>query len=190
VDEALGGPLKLRPANLSAAIDAELAIVDELPNYQMLMGKPPAGGETPLMKKGGNGPAFSLSKVERCRRYLAEFAADAELTEAYTAKLNKELSAANQLFSADAMQAAYAKAEQACRQLEQRLASSGSFWLLGHSVTLADLFWGVELLRMKNLGAAHFWEQGRLPRVERYVHQVEDLPSIRSAVLQWPGALF
>jgi 2,5-dichlorohydroquinone reductive dechlorinase len=190
IDAQYDEAAKLRPAGLAAEIDAQMAIVDNLPNYQMLMGAPPSGAQTPVMKKGGSGPQFSKSKVERCERYLAEFADDPELVAAYSAKLNKELMAANELFSADAMKDAYGKAEASCRTLEETLKRGGGAWLFGETVTMADLFWGIELLRMKNLGADVFWDEGRLPRVAAYVAAAEALPSIRTSVLEWPGARF
>ena len=187
---AEAGLARLRPADLAAAIDAEIAIVDNLPNYQMLMGRPPGAAETPMTRNGAAGPKFSMSKVQRCDQYLAEFAGDAPLARAYAAKRAKELHAANQLFSAEAMTTAYAAADAACGTLDDKLRSRGSTWLFGEAVTMADLFWGVELLRMKNLGASTFWEGGRLPQVERLANAAESLPSIRTAVIDWPGALF
>lgn len=61
--------------------------------------------------------------------------------------------------------------------------------LYGDRMTMADLFWGIELLRMENVGAAHFWE-GRLPQVERLLLAARDILAIRIGILQWPGATF
>ena len=61
---------------------------------------------------------------------------------------------------------------------------------LGEAVTMADLFWGIELLRMRNVGAATYWEGGRAPAVERFLARIETLPAIRAAILDWPGAMF
>ena len=63
-------------------------------------------------------------------------------------------------------------------------------WLFGETVTLADLFWGIELLRMRNTGVSHYWEEGCLPRVDRFAAASEALPAIRTAVVEWPGAMF
>ena len=43
---------------------------------------------------------------------------------------------------------------------------------------------------MKNVGVAHFSEAGRLPEVERFVESTGALPAIRTAVTNWPGAMF
>lgn len=181
---------RLLPAPLSDAIHTELDIVDNLPNYQMLTGRPPETDTRPGKLRGMRGADFSMSKVEQCDRYIAEFAGDALLVEGYEAKRSKELEGAGSLFSEDAMRIAYAKAAAACGDLDRKLAKNGTPWLFGSMVTMADLFWAVEMLRMKNVGAGQIWENGRLPALEAFISAAEHLRSIRSAVLDWPGALF
>jgi 2,5-dichlorohydroquinone reductive dechlorinase len=181
---------RLRPISTQTAIDAELDVVDNLPNYQMLVGQPVGIDNRPRTLRGGTGAAFSMAKVARCDRYLTEFANDQALNGAYRAKRFKELVAAERLFSEDAMRNAYSQAYAACMSLNVKLEAAQSTWLTGGSVSLADLFWAVELLRMKNLGAAHIWEQNRLPAVQRFVAAVESLESIRAALLEWPGSQF
>ncbi len=85
LDEAAvaDGARSLRPAHLAGAIDAELEIIDNLPNYQMLSGKPPGEDRRPTGQRGKNGVDFAMGKVERCDRYLAEFAYDEELVRGY-----------------------------------------------------------------------------------------------------------
>jgi 2,5-dichlorohydroquinone reductive dechlorinase len=187
---AAGGAPSLRPAGLAAAIDAELDIIDNLPNYQMLSGKPPGEDRRPSAQRGKNGIEFAMSKVQRCDRYLAEHANDTVLVRGYTAKRAKELSAARQLFTEDRMREAYATAEAACEALERQLRPAATRWLLDDLVTMADLYWGVELLRMGNMGADTFWKDGRRPAVAAYAARLRGLPAIQSAVVNWPGALF
>jgi 2,5-dichlorohydroquinone reductive dechlorinase len=181
---------RLRPIATQMVIDAELDVVDNLPNYQMLVGKPIGTDARPEKLKGNNGVSFSMSKVKRCDQYLVEFASDEALVRAYQAKRSKELMAAERLFSEKAMENAYSQAREACAALNNKLQASQSTWLTGSSVSLADLFWAVELLRMKNLGAAYIWEQNRLPAVQRFVAAAESMESVRSAVLEWPGSQF
>ncbi len=180
---------RLRPASLAEAIDHELAVVDNMPNYQLLMGRKANPSESETTRTGVGG-LFSQRKVAWCESYLEENAGDATLVAAYTAKRAKELSAAQALFSPDAMRAAYNWAESALRSFEDRLEARPGPWLFGDAVTLGDLFWGIELLRMKNMGVATFWEAGRLPNVERFSAQTEALTSIRCAIVDWPGAMF
>ena len=180
---------RLYPPDLAAAIDDELAIVDNLPNYQLLMGRTVAASENNATRNDVGG-AFSRRKVAWCDRFLQEHAGDATLVQAYTAKRAKELSAANELFSPEAIRAAYDRAETALQVFEHKLERRTGSWLFGEEPAMADLFWGVELLRMKNMGVATFWEGGRLPGVSEFSAMTEALPSLRSAILEWPGAMF
>lgn len=190
LDSIVSASHRLRPMSLQRVIDAELDIVDNLPNYQMLVGQPIGTDARPEKLKANHGVSFSMSKVRRCDQYLVEFAGDQTLVGAYQAKRTKELIAAERLFSREAMKNVYDRAREACATLDNKLETSSSTWLTGNSVTLADLFWAVELLRMKNLGAAYLWEQNRLPSVQRFVAAAEGLDSVRSAVLEWPGSQF
>jgi 2,5-dichlorohydroquinone reductive dechlorinase len=188
LDELAGSPL--RPAKLAAKIDAEIAVVDNLPNYQMLSGRPPGEDRRPPSQRGKTGVDFATSKVARCDRYLAEFAGDDVLVRAYSAKRAKEQMAADTLFSAEAMRSAYDKAEAACDSLDRALANRRTRWLLDDEVTLADIYWALEFVRMKNLGAQGFWAAGARPALASYAERAEALPAVRSAVIDWPGALF
>ncbi|MBI2725386.1 MAG: glutathione S-transferase family protein [Polaromonas sp.] len=180
----------LRPAGLEKQVDAQLDVVDNLPNYQMLAGKPPGVDHRPESRRKSNGVGFAMGKVERCDRYLAEFSNDADLVKAYSAKRAKELNAAEQLFTPEAMQAAYDKAEAGCASLERVLDASSSQWLLGDNITMADLYWGIELLRMKNMAVESFWANGAKPSVAAFVEKAGSIPAIRSAIVEWPGALY
>ena len=122
--------------------------------------------------------------------HLREQARDPALVAAYTAKRAKEVSAVAELFSPEAMRAAYALAETALDALEHKLERSGAAWLFGDALTITDLFWGNELLRVKNMGVAVFWEGGRRPRVEAFSAATRALPAIRSAIIEWPGAMY
>ena len=188
LDDQADSRAKLRPLAIAAAIDAELAIVDNLPNYQMLVGRRPDGRATPTMNMGG--PGFSQAKVERCCNYLKQYADDPVLVRAYSAKLDKEQDAADTLFSPESMQIAYAKAVAACATLEKKLARRTSAWLLGDTFSMADLFWAVELLRMDNLGAGEFWRNAKLPSLEEYFRTATAQPAIRAAIIDWPGAQY
>lgn len=187
-DQAADGD-KLRPAHLAKAIDAQMEIVDNIPNYQMLMGRKPSDSESETTKSGTGG-AFSEKKVAWCDHYLAEYPDEPALVAAYRAKRAKELSAVNELFSPEAMQVAYDRVETSLKGLEADLAASDGAWLFGDRFTMADLFWGIELLRLENMGVASFWEEGRLPHVARYCSVMSDVPAIRTAIIEWTGATF
>lgn len=190
LDETAVEAARLRPIGLALQIDAELDIVDNLPNYQMLAGRPPGEDHRPESRRKSNGVGFAMGKVERCDRYLAQHGNEADLVRAYSAKRSKELNAAEQLFTAEAMSAAYDKAEAGCARLERELNSRSTEWLLGDQLTMADIYWGVELLRMKNMAVESFWTSGAKPAVATFVKKVEQIPAIRAAVVEWPGALY
>jgi len=177
-------------ADPAARIDEEIDVIDNLPNYQMLSGCPPGLDRRPGPLRGKTGVAFAMSKVERCDRYLAEHPNEQALQRAYTAKRAKELDAARQLFGEDAMRHAYDVAEAACETLERKLDASATRWLFGDQPTMADLYWGIELTRMKNLGADTFWRDGARPAVETFAERSRGLDAIQRAVVNWPGALF
>jgi 2,5-dichlorohydroquinone reductive dechlorinase len=184
------GDSTLCPASLKDAIDEELKVVDNLPNYQMLAGTPPGEDHRPESRRKGDGVDFAMGKVKRCDQFLAEHKDDPELVRGYSAKRSKELTAAQHLFTPDSMRTAYAKAEAGCDHLEQKLESRKTEWLMSDSITMADLYWGVELLRMQNMAAESFWINGKRPAIEKFFEKAKTIPAIRSAVIDWPGALF
>ncbi|MEY2926563.1 MAG: hypothetical protein RL367_1040 [Pseudomonadota bacterium] len=188
LDQQIAETGRLRPAHLAAQIDRELAIVDELPNYQMLMGRKtgtPADAASTVATRA----AFSQRKVGWCESYIAECAGETALVKAYTAKRSKELSAVTDLFSADAMAIANSLMESALQGLESKLERGPAQWLFGDQPSMADLFWGIQLLRLENVGASSAWDKGRLPETAKFAQVTRDLASMRSSVLDWPGAM-
>ena len=191
IDATIQSPRsRLRPEHLAARIDEEIDAIDNLPNYQMLSGLPPNQDLRPDTLRGKTGVAFAMSKVERCDRYLAQHADEGALVRAYTAKRAKEFDAAQKLFTKDAMRDAYERAEAACETLEKKFRASTTQWLLDDQVTMADIFWGVELTRMSNLGADIFWKDGARAAVAALAERTRELDAIRRAIIDWPGALF
>ena len=190
LDATMSDASRLRPAALQREIDAELDIVDELPNYQLLTGRQAGADPRPERLRKLDGAEFSRSKVRRCDEHLAGYGGDPALIAAYRAKRAKELNAAQALFSEQSMQRAIATVAAASAQLDERLPGGDAVWLLGDAPTLADLFWAIELLRLENLGFGSLWDHGKLPRVGRFVATAKTLNSVRTAVLEWPGAQF
>jgi 2,5-dichlorohydroquinone reductive dechlorinase len=181
---------RLVPDALAGRIRDEIDIVDNLPNYQMLAAKPPGEDRRPASQRGKDGIGFAASKVARCDRYIEEFRDDPDLVRAYRAKRDKELNAKQTLFDPQSMKRAYDIMDAALGAFDRRLAKAGEPWLFGDTPTMADLFWAINLVRVDDLGASHFWSKGRLPAVEAFYRRGCRLPAIRSAVIEWPGALF
>lgn len=179
---------RLIPRHLAGQIERELEIVDQLPNYQMLMGLPPGEDTRPAARRGDDGTAFAMSKVKRCDTALAEHEEDPELVEAYSAKREKEYMAATHHLAPEGMRAAYDTAQREIDELDGRLSQSQERFLFGSDPTMADIFWGIELLRMENLGAVGLWRDGSHERVEAYLGTIRTLPALRLSVTDWPGS--
>jgi 2,5-dichlorohydroquinone reductive dechlorinase len=188
LDEQLPDSMRLRPEAIALDVDAELTIVDGLPNYQLLMGRQ-AASSTAHSETEAAAAAFSRRKVAWCDESLARHPNDADLQDAYAAKRSKEASAVAALFTPEAMHAAQGRVDEELQTLETKFASRGAPWLLGSSPTMADLFWGIELIRLKDLGADRMRQSGRLPSVAVFLDRIEEIPAIRQAIIDWPGAL-
>lgn len=189
LDALMDAKMSLYPSALRPEIDAELDSMDNLPNYQLMIGGLAlfeAGVEQPVVQKGID---FSLAKVSRCDDYIIQYADAVDLLQAYEAKRAKELHAVQTLFSPDAVQGARDIVVAQCGRLNKLLDVSGKTWLLSNDFTMADIFWGIQLTRLHNVGLSCIWECGRLPHVERFFADVAKLDSIRTAILEWPGAI-
>ena len=189
VDAEFSEEERLWPAALAEAIDAEIEIVDGLPNYQMLVGGLGDNDRRPQRLRARDGAAFSMAKVARCDASIAAHLAEPDLVAAFGAKRTKELHAAQTLFSLGGVRHAHDTVRHACESLNARLRDDTS-WLFGFRPTMADLFWVIALLRIENLGADGFWADGRLPRVEALLQNGKGLHGVDSAVVKWPGALW
>ena len=178
---------RLWPTALADAIDAEIDIVDALPNYQMLVGGLGDDDCRPAGLRAQDGATFSMAKVARCDAQIATHSGVPDLIAAFGAKRAKELHAAQTLFSLDNVRQAHDTVRRACETLDDRLRVAVP-WLFGSCPTMADLFWVIALLRMENLGADGFWAGGRLPRVEELLRKGRRLFAVRIAVVEYPGA--
>ncbi len=179
LDDTAGGEA-LVPADLAEDIMAALRVVDDLPNYQHLAVR--------VVPTAAPRNAFAQSKVARCNALLTEHGADPVLRAAYEAKRAKEQSAADTLFDDDALAAARQAVADALAGVEAQLARSPGPWLFGERLTMADLVWGVELIRAEDVGQAGFWQDGRLPRLAAWHERLIALPALRAAVIEFPGA--
>lgn len=175
-------PGALMPDEHAYAIESELHVVDNLPNYQLLaiaVGKPD--------KLAANN-SFAISKVRRCDALIAENADNIELREAYMAKRAKEQAAADRLFDPSAMERAQNQIRNALEELDKKLRRRSGPYLFGSTITMADLFWGVELIRIDDLGLSSCWSNGNLPSLSAYYRRISELPSVSAAVTNWAGA--
>lgn len=175
----------LMPDHLKSAIEAELAIIDMLPNYPLL-----ASALARRHNETGEGNGFARSKVARCEDLIKAHSGDDDLVAAYTAKRDKEQSADARLFTAPALAASHASMKRAFEELDQRLRERSGPLLFGDAPTLADLFWGAELVRAEDLNLGNIWSDGKLPALTEYYSVLTHLPALKQAILDWPGARF
>jgi 2,5-dichlorohydroquinone reductive dechlorinase len=174
----------LLPEAHQACIVQELAIIDEFPNYQILASR--------IDKKHGNNTpsqnGFAMGKVTRCNDLIEKHADNESLVKAYTAKRDKELSAAKNLFDQTSMQQVHNKITSILTALNSRLSNTDTDFLFTNNATVADLFWGIELMRIEDLGMASEWADDKLPNLRAYYQRLSDLPCLDSAITQWEGA--
>src|SRR3546814_3669279 len=127
-------------------------------------------------------------KIDAVRRNIPLADGDPLLLEAYQHKIVKEEAAASFVINEPQMRTAISKAEQLVTDLDRDLGASTGPWLFGDRFTLADLFWAVSLYRFLWLGYSGFWKDGAgKPRVEAYANRLFARPSVKDAIIQWPG---
>ncbi|GAB3114672.1 glutathione S-transferase family protein [Aestuariicella hydrocarbonica] len=162
----------------------ELRIIDEFPNYPILAAN--------VDKKAGvthpQSEGFAINKVRRCDELIEKYSHDQLLVKAYSAKWEKELSAANNLFEKESMQKTIEIIKHILSDLNSRLSDINTSFLFSDNPTLADLFWGLELMRLDNLKLNYLWSEEIFSPLNSYYHRVCDAPALIQAVTDWDGA--
>ncbi len=169
---------ELRPPLFADAVAREIAIVDRLPNYPLL-----AARLFGVQADGGN--PFAMGKVRRCNALIEAHADDPLLVAAFAAKRDKELEAAQNLFTPSAIAQSERDMRTALQGLADRLPSNSAF-LFSDRITLADIFWAIELIRNRDLGYGAWVDA--LPRLHAYEAALCATPCIERAILNWPAA--
>ncbi len=177
------------PSDLEADVIAQMDIVDRTPHVALLYGANPDGEVRPEAHQK-RFPGIHGRKIAALTAQLEAVGDDPALRAAYLAKITKEQTASAFVIDTGAMRAAIAKARDIIAGLEARLAASGGPWCLGARCTLADLVWGVSLMRLKVLGYHRLWRDGGHARVADYAERLTQVPSLRSAVLDWNAGPF
>lgn len=176
------GSASLVPGQFRSCIASEINTVDLLPNYPLL------AVTVSNRARDGSNSTFTDSKIARCDAMLSTYGHDPELRTAYKAKRDKELDASEHLFSVRALATAEDHMHQAISGLNERLSATDHIFLFGDVPTLADYFWGIELVRLDDLGFAHLWQSAALPRLKAYYADLCSTRALRQGVLEWPGA--
>jgi len=180
---------QLIPGDLRDEIMHQIDIVDRTPHVAVFYGGNPEGDERPDFLREVMKTAHDV-KIGKLRDAMASVSDDAALVDAYEHKISKEQAAKSFIRSDQDMHAVLREMKDILAKLEQDLAATGGEWLFGDRFTLADIFWGVSLFRMKWLGLGYIWAKGddvALPLVEAYSRRLFARPSIDRTTIHWPG---
>ncbi|MEM9105354.1 MAG: glutathione S-transferase domain-containing protein, partial [Pseudomonadota bacterium] len=131
-------------------------------------------------------PGIHRHKIETIEGLLENIGDDPELQSAYKAKIAKEAAASDFVSNESAMLEAIALTGDIIAGLETSLKKTGGPWIFGERFTMADLMWGISLIRLQLLGYDSLWTgtQER-PLVRAYASRVGELPSLKTSVIDW-----
>lgn len=180
--------IDLVPSELENDIIQQMDIVDRTPHVALLYGSDPDGDTRPAEIQSRM-PGIHQIKFDTIERHMANVQGEQELTKAYIAKLAKEKAAEKFVLDGADMRKAVLLTESLVDDLEQTLAASRGPWIFGDQFTLADLAWGISLIRLDYLGNDRFWSgKTQRPNVKEYHERLARRPSLVTAVLDWPGS--
>ena len=170
-------PLQLVPDAPAARAEVmrQVGIVDRIPNGALLYGFHPDADLRPEVLKASMQTVYDY-KVMALERLVADNAGEPELVAAYRAKIAKESGGKKVCHDAAFQRAARQKTGQLLSDLERDLAAGSFGCTRGHSFSLADVLWGVNLVRLNYLGLASMWDA--LPHVTRYFDVLARRPSL------------
>ena len=178
-------PIDLLPVDLEDKIIDQVDLVDRTPHVALLYGADPAGDTRPAEIQSRM-PGIHQLKSACLEGHKTLVGDEPRLVAAYDAKIAKERAAESFVVDPNAMTAALDQLEDLLTGLDSTLASSDGPWMLGQRFTLADVVWGISLIRFDYLGRSSLWQER--PRVAAYFDRVSARPSLVSAVLNWPGS--
>lgn len=174
----------LVPDDIATQVLSEIDNVDRTPHVALLYGANPDGDCRP----DGHKSRFSSihqRKIAALQNHLQDVSDQPPLQAAYKAKIAKETAAAKFVVDATAMREAIRLTHEMIAQLEDTLARSGGPWLFGERFTLADIVWGVSLIRLNVLGYGVWLENPSLSGVQHYAERLRTRQSLRHAILEW-----
>jgi glutathione S-transferase len=186
------GQSALRPAALAAVIDEQTAIVDDIPNIALAFGTHPGVDPRPQNIRMYSDGAMPR-KIQALKKVREIYRSDETIVRAVNAKIVKEQAAVDFLNDAHFMSGVLARTADCIATLESTLDSATTNWLCSDSYTMADLFWGINLYRLKALGMGYLWDpeayphEGAVyrPNVRAYAERLAERPSFRYAVSDW-----
>jgi len=191
IDSQIGQSM-LRPAALTAEIDEQTAIVDDIPNIALSFGTHPGVDPRPQsIRKFADGAM--PRKLKALKKVREIYSSDETIVRAVDAKMVKEQAALDFLNDAHFMSGVLARTADCIATLEGTLNNETTDWLCSDSYTMADLFWGINLYRLKKLGMGYLWDPEAYPHpgavyrpnVRAYAERLLEKPSFRHAVADW-----
>ncbi|VTU23452.1 2,5-dichlorohydroquinone reductive dechlorinase [Variovorax sp. PBS-H4] len=176
-------PVQLVPDNPEARTEVmrQVGIVDRIPNGALLYGFHPDADRRPDALKSSMETVYDY-KIMALEGLIAIHAGDAELVAACRAKIEKESAGKKVCHDPAFQRAARQHAGDLLKGLERDLAAKSFSCLWGNAFSLADVLWGVNLVRMNYLGLSSMW--AGLPHVERYFDALARRPSLCKEAIQ------
>lgn len=177
LDAISTGPVMLLPDDVSARSETmrQVSIVDQIPNGSLLYGFHPDDDRRPDALKTVMATVYDY-KIAALEAMIAQNQDDAQLVAAYRAKIAKERGGKSVCHDPAFQRAARRHVAGLLKELDQTLGAAPAPYLAGASFSLADVLWGVNLVRLAYLGLASLWED--LPNVARYVDALARRPSL------------
>lgn len=176
LDAVSSAPVQLVPGDpdVRAQVMQQVSIVDQIPNGTLLYGFHPDADLRPEALKTAMETVYDY-KIKALETMIDANAGDAQLVAAYRAKIAKERGGKSVRHDAAFQRAARRHVAGLLADLDHALGSPTPY-LGGESFSLADVLWGVNLVRMAYLGLASLWED--LPNVGRYADALARRPSL------------
>ncbi|MEM8935017.1 MAG: glutathione S-transferase family protein [Pseudomonadota bacterium] len=179
------GP-RLSPDNQKDAIEAQISLIDQAPHVAVLYGEPPDRDDDrpQVIAKAIDGVHDRKIKNLEALKATVD---DPALIAAYDAKIAKEATAKDFIYTKSAMIEAHKGMKDHVAALEAQLNTHSGKWVMGDDYTMADIMWTISIFRLKWLGLGHLWETpGLAPRVSEYVQHAFLRPAFKDSVIDWP----
>ncbi|GAA4351888.1 hypothetical protein GCM10023165_40460 [Variovorax defluvii] len=176
-------PLQLVPDEPAARAEVmrQVGIVDRIPNGALLYGFHPDADLRPGELKRVMASVYE-HKIMSLEQLIAANADAPDLVEAYRAKIAKESGGRRVRHDAAFQRAAREEVGGLLQELERDLAAKAFSCLHGHPFSLADVLWGVNLVRLNYLGLSSMWRG--LALVGRYFETLVQRPSLCREAIQ------
>ncbi|WP_431510113.1 glutathione S-transferase family protein [Variovorax sp. DAIF25] len=177
LDAVSRGPVQLVPDEPERRAEAmrQVDIVDRLPNGALLYGFHPDADLRPEPLKAAMRTVYD-HKIMALEALIAAHPAEPELVAAWRSKIAKESGGRRLCRDPGFQRAARDRTAQLLAALEDDLAAGTFGCTRGHAFSLADLLWGVNLVRLSYLGLASMWQA--LPEVRAYAEALSRRPSL------------